>query len=754
MKRNLHFFAAAVATISLLASCAEEMTDDATLNEDSDVTVTIPSDGMVTLTFKADYPSPVTEGNAAPQHAQAGTRTTIAENGTVAWEIGDEITLYYMEGNTPANAPATALTAGASADFQVTIPDGVTEVYAVYPAGKGELTADKVFKVKTGEVQNGSFEQANYAAAWTEVSDEMNISFKNVVGLFKVKLPEGGIIKDGELNHTIKSIAITGKKSELAFLGDVAVTLENGALSFSDPENASAEAVIELDSEARNAGYVYIPSLPVTSADGLVFRFMNTEGSYLPAAVTKDDKAITLERGHLKPVNTACESVIFDWYFAENAEGDGKSADSPAGVADFQKLLNDSQYTYGQWRLDGATLNLADGNYALTETLNIKGEETGTITIKGQSQAGTVIDGGESLQLINWTSAMNLTIKDLTLTKGKATVPGVCLTGETATGLLTMENCTSSYNSTTKNGNIYLKTKAKFINCTFDHNSSLKGSGICIGGSDDADVEIDRCTFTYNSASTNDGGSAILTASPSAKLYINRSVFAHNSLKPTDYGAKGVAISSISGGKVGVFNCTFNDNTATAKNAYSFSAKKYILVNSTFVEAGSGRVKTGVVGNLATEEATPTVVNNIILHNSSNAEHTALGGNNYLDSGYNLLKLIHSNLSVASNEPTNYSSADLTKTAIGFTDLENGTYTWTGDISAFTGFSRCNLEYIEGKIKANTQLGEDFWNWLKSIKVGSYDATQVDMRGVLRDPDLMWPGSYQDILQQSTESEE
>jgi len=754
MKRNLLFFAAAVATISILASCAKEM-EETTPNKESEETTTVPSGEMVTITFKADYPNPVMEGTVAPQQAEADTRTTIAEDGTVAWEIADEITLYYMEGETVASAPATALTAGVKADFQVTIPEGVEEVFAVYPAGKGELTPDGVFKVKTGGAQNGSFEQANYAAAWAVVSDEMNLSFKNVVGLFRVRLPEGGIIEDGDVNHTIKSISIAGKKSEPAFLGDVTVTVgDDGALAFSAPENAATETVVELDEETRNAGYAYIPSLPVTSADGLVFRFMNTEGIYLPAAVTKDDKAITLDRGHLKPVNTACESVIFDWYFAQDGQGDGKSASSPAGVAEFQKLLNDSQYTYGQWRLDGATLNLADGNYALTETLNIKGEETGTITIKGQSQAGTVIDGGKSLQLINWTSAMNLTIKDLTLTKGKATVKGVCLAGETATGLLTMENCTSSYNTTTANGNIYLKTKAKFVNCTFDNNSAVTGGGICIGGSADADVEIDRCTFTYNSASYQDGGSAILTTSPSAKLYINRSVFAHNSLTPTYYGAMGVAISSTSGGKVGVFNCTFNDNTATAMNAYSFSAKKYILVNSTFVEASTGRVTTGVVGNLATEDATSTVVNNIILHNSSNADHTALGGNNHLDSGYNILKLIHSNLSVASNEPTNYSSADLTKTAIGFNNLENGTYTWTGDISAFTGFSRCNLEYIEGKIKYNTQLGEDFWNWLKSIKVGSYDATQVDMRGVLRDSDAMWPGSYQDILQQSTESTE
>ena len=69
-----------------------------------------------------------------------------------------------------------------------------------------------------------------------------------------------------------------------------------------------------------------------------------------------------------------------------------------------------------------------------------------------------------------------------------------------------------------------------------------------------------------------------------------------------------------------------------------------------------------------------------------------------------------------------------------------------GDITAFEGFSRCRLSDVETMIKANTVIGNEFWSWLKSIKVGANDATQVDVRGVLRDPNAMWPGSYQDVL--------
>lgn len=796
MKRNLHFFAAAVATISFLASCAEEIIDETTLDEDSDVTVTVPSDGMVTLTFKADYPNPVTEEAVAPQ--QAGTRTTIAEDGTVAWEIGDEITLYYMEGNTPANAPATALTAGPSADFQVTIPDGVTEVYAVYPAGKGELTTDGVFKVKTGEVQNGSFEQANYAAAWTEVSDEMNISFKNAVGLFKVKIPEGGIIKDGEVNHTIKSIAIAGKKAELAFLGDVAVTLENGALSFSDPENASAEAVIELDGEARNAGYVYIPSLPVTSADGFVFRFQNTEGKYLPAAVTKDDKVITLERGHLKPVNTACESVIFDWYFAADGQGDGKSAASPAGVAEFQKLLNDSQYLYGERRLDGARLNLAAGTYSLTEQLNIQGIEAGDITIVGAGLESSLVDGAAlGTQMVVCASAKNVNLKNFAFQNGTSSANGGVMNNSGSSGKLICQGVGFKNNYSTKNsGAIYLggTSGAEFKNCEFignKTNSNVAGA-VATGGSSKGTVAFYDCIFEGNQAGENAtkgsqggavyhaaedllivdnclfkdnagyaAGGALYGNTAKSVMFISRSCFRNNTVTIGENKDGGAAIY----GKVfGVYNSTFSYNHHASKHSSSIGGENFIVANSTLVESMKSTI--GVIRNSATTEHITTVVNSIVLTTSGTADHCALGTwktdeFKYLDCKYNAVTRIDSRIEGAYADATNYKTA--TKGTFGFdeVDLETKSFPWNGDITGLAGYSNCKLADVESLIKANvgtvgtSTLGVEFWNWLTTTKTADgLSLAEVDVRGIRRDTDLMWPGSYQGVLQQSTESAE
>lgn len=785
MKRNLRFFAAAVATISLLASCAEEMKETTTPNDDSDVTTNVPSEGYVTITFKADYPSLTSEQTASPTPAEAATRTAIDDNGNVSWKIGDKIGLYYMEGSNPAFVAATALDEGASAEFQVSIPEGVTSVYAVYPADKGELSADGVFKVKTAATQDGAFEKVNYAAAWSEVTDEMNLKFKNVVGMFRVKLPEGGILKDGSVNHVIKSIGITGKKAELAFLGDVTVAVENGTLTFSAPENGAGEAVIELNDQTRNAGYVYIPSLPVNSPDGLVFRFMNTEGKYLPAAVTKDDKAINLESGHLKPVNTACESVIFDWYFAADGQGDGKSADAAAGVELFQKLLNDSQYLYGERRLDGARLNLAAGTYSLTEQLNIKGVEAGDITIVGAGLEESMIDGAEyGNQMVACASNKNLNLSKLTFQNATSNINGAVMNNGGSAGKLVCNEVGFKNNYSKKNsGAIYIggSAGAEFRNCVFEGNKTNGNvaGAVATGGSSKGTVAFYGCRFEGNIAGENASsaaqggaiyhatvdmlmidncvfdsntgytlGGAIYGNVADGKIFISRSLFVGNEISKGDYKDLGAAI--YSKGPVGVYNCTFNFNHAASKSCSVFSATKYIVANSTFVE--SMKVSHGVICNRATEKHHSTIINNIVITTSGTDTHCALSisatdANNNADCGYNLVTRIQDGFTAASNDVTTYTP--VVKADFGFedsVDKTNKCYAWSGDIANFEGFSRCNLSNVEAMIKANTIIGNEFWSWLKSIKVGANDATQVDVRGVLRDPNAMWPGSYQDVL--------
>ena len=790
MKRNLRFFAAVVATISILASCTEEMKEATTPNDDSDVTTNVPSEGCVTITFKAEYPSLASEQTPAP--AEAATRTTIDDNGNVSWKVGDKIGLYYMEGNNPAFAAATALDEGASAEFQVSIPEGVTSVYAVYPADKGELSADGVFKVKTSSTQDGAFEKVNYAAAWSEVTDEMNLVFKNVVGMFRVKVPEGGILKDGSVNHVIKSIGITGKKAELAFLGDVTVTVENGALSFSEPENGVDEAVIELNDQTRNAGYVYIPSLPVNSPDGLVFRFMNTEGKYLPAAVTKDDKAINLERGHLKPVNTACESVIFDWYFAADGQGDGKSADAAAGVELFQKLLNDSQYLYGERRLDGARLNLAAGTYSLTGTLNIQGVEAGDITIVGADMETSLIDGAElATQMMTCSSKKNLNLNKVTFQNAQSNINGAVINTSGASGKLVCQEVGFKNNYSNKNsGAVYFggTAGAEFRNCVFEGNKTNANvaGAVATGGSSAGTVAFYGCRFEGNVAGQNSTatsgsnggaiyhaaldllivddclfkgnsgyatGGAIHGNTDASVMYITRSCFRDNVITINENKDGGAAIY---GKTFGVYNCTFSYNHHASKHSSSIGGASFVIANSTMVESMKSTI--GVIRNSAQTEHITTVVNSIVLTTGTSDTYCALGtwktdNFKYMDCAYNAVTRVDSRLTEAAADTTSYKTA--TKATFGFdeVDLETKSFPWNGDISGLTGYSNCMLSDVETLIKANitpvgtSTLGVEFWKYLTTTKTAEgYSLAEVDVRGIKRDTDVMWPGSYQDVL--------
>ena len=165
----------------------------------------------------------------------------------------------------------------------------------------------------------------------------------------------------------------------------------------------------------------------------------------------------------------------------------------------------------------------------------------------------------------------------------------------------------------------------------------------------------------------------------------------------------------------------------------------------------------GVINNAATSADAGTLVNNIITINSETETHVSLSTKcksnddgtstfNYLTSGYNLVTRILPGFTAASDDTTTKTGVYKVTINLGQeedVDIPNKLVYWDGSVSGVDGYVNCKLSDVEAMIKTNTVLGEDFWKWLKSIKIGDYDATQVDVRGVLRNPDLMWPGSYQ-----------
>ena len=427
----------------------------------------------------------------------------------------------------------------------------------------------------------------------------------------------------------------------------------------------------------------------------------------------------------------------------------------------------------------------------------------------GASREGTLIDGAElGTQMILINSLSNLYFRSLTIQNAKNTSKGAAIAANS--GKLTMENCQLYNNESTgsNSGAIFVGTEACFEGCIFKENKAkTQGGAMSISGSTTADVIVNNCTFTGNAVTTtsdktntsipNNGGGAIyhtrtggrllidnssfiensalsrggairLDDKEGTTLFINRSFFRSNTVSGKGYhqpnGDAAICQGDATKSKCALFNCTFSYNHASASSSATpvIRASRYVIANCSFVEStGTGY---GLINSAATDATAATFVNNIATTNSTNSAHVSLSTKatsdndgtatfNYLSSGYNLVTRILEGFTAANNDGTSKTGVYKSTIGLGDYDLANKCVAWGGDVSAVEGFSRCKLSDVETMIKANTVVGEEFWNWLKSIKVGAYDATQVDVRGVLRDPDAMWPGSYQDILSAPVEPE-
>lgn len=166
MKKIYHVMFAA--SLLLAASCAKEQQPVVNGNEEK----------MVEKTFTADLTDV--------------TKTSLVDGKMVYWTEGDKISVFDNVNN-KNNAFASANLDGTLADFTGYIADGATEYVAVYPYQFGASYDAANRKITTNipcmqKAVNGSFDSnLNIAVA---VSDGAHLSFKNVMALVKVTIPD------------------------------------------------------------------------------------------------------------------------------------------------------------------------------------------------------------------------------------------------------------------------------------------------------------------------------------------------------------------------------------------------------------------------------------------------------------------------------------------------------------------------------------------------------------------------------------
>lgn len=677
------------------------------------------------------------------------TKTTLAESGEVAWEAGDQISVYYVAGGVAKEAVATASAAGATATFttQIPIEDKPTEYYAAYPAGSGVLevvdgTANFYVYVNP-EKAAGTFKSVNYSASYTD-AESMTLQFHNAVGMIRLAVPEGGkFTKDG-VEYTLSGVYMRGQASAFDGKQNTGLLPFKADGTFGDVTNATINEVEykkaaninmpNLSAEALASGYVYVPTIAGTWPTGLCIRYLadfnDKKGGALPAVLSKAN-SISIERGKILKLDDQTDNIHFNYYVSVDGGGDGLTSGNPMTLAKMQEMFTASKSaTYSSYVLQGTTFNLAAGTYDLASTLTIpQANAAYSATIKGASAATTILSGGKARSVMSVSDNTHIYLKDLTITQGKAQVGAgisVSLTANTTdkTFVLDVENCIFLSNASTNVGGAVGANKSaaaglvRFNNCRFESNSATTSGAVAAEMGGKVAFMFNKC-FMKGSTTTKAGGIFLHLGNSAARLALN--------------------------------NCTINTGTSVIEGCSAIDNIGYTVIANTTIWSSKSIGNYGSIANGASVENGSTIINSFI--KNGKAGETTNYPAFYLSSDYyqNIQYSLYSgltgsakNANVTQNSAdvgtslTYGSSANVNKTINGV-KLEGYNLVWSDNETAFGDFQCPTLKQVHDAISGNSGVGKLFMEWLETIP----GALTTDMFGVARPEECSCPGALQ-----------
>ena len=313
----------------------------------------------------------------------------------------------------------------------------------------------------------------------------------------------------------------------------------------------------------------------------------------------------------------------------------------------------------------GGRIHIANGQYTGENNTNITIDKN--MSIIGESQRKTIINGTGTNWIFHINPKVNITITNLTLTNAKLS-NGIGSGGAIDNGgNLTVTNCTFTNNTVTNAGGAIVNrgtinslsdctfTGNKAINaggaiynyeygtitslsgCTFTNNNAINAGG-AIYNDGGTITSLSDCTFTNNNATNDGGGGAICNfgtiTSLSGCTFTNNNATYGGAIYNDYYGT----ISNLSGctftkntankggairnhGSCTVHFSSFTNNTATSGNAiccdggsmnatlnwWGSNIDPMTISNLIVVESGSVNASTWVI---LTVNANPTIINN------------------------------------------------------------------------------------------------------------------------------------------------
>ncbi len=335
---------------------------------------------------------------------------------------------------------------------------------------------------------------------------------------------------------------------------------------------------------------------------------------------------------------TMTSSAAHSYVVNTTADGTEVGACSTGGSCTLRQAID--QYNSDTTGADTITFSVstpATFNISADGTLSISNTNGVPLTITGAGTTNTIIDGGESVEVLSVGGPGAVTITGVTIQHGSNTVYGAGILTSGGAANLTLDNVDVSNNQGVK---------------TSPSTAAPAGAGIFNGG---GTLTLNDSTVSGNTVTGTDptgtvGGSGAGIYNDGGTLTLNDSTVSGNTVYGTVAGGGGGGIFSALG-TVALTNSIVSDNTAPEGGGIYSSATSLTSQNSTVtnndattfggggIEIGGGTANlqsTAITGNTATGSNGGGVLNygNLTLTSASVTGNAAVnGGGDYTASG-------------------------------------------------------------------------------------------------------------------------
>ncbi|MCR5325717.1 MAG: right-handed parallel beta-helix repeat-containing protein [Bacteroidales bacterium] len=436
------------------------------------------------------------DSNVVVFTANVPTKTVIDSNDeVVTWAAGDEVKFVWAGGSTTAAASS----AGASTTFSVEIGDGITELYAVYPASAGgSYDSGNVNVHFNGSRTDGTFAANDICVAKAVKTGDTwstTLAFKNVACLLKVGVTASDITK-------IQVMGGRNTDEAQAISGYLPVGIDgSGDPVFGTATDTGGTVSVTIS----GPGDYYIPVMPdVVLSNGFRIGYFKGEEQLTPFFY---NGSFTTERGKIVKL-TDLDSKAGQYYVTPSGAGTkaGQSWSNAMGVTEFKTFVTDQD---NHFLLKGSTLHFSADEFSF-------GDDYLELDYPDHGNVAFTLEG-------------TMTASDTTTFLGRTN------TSEVKAGVLapkhnsyiTVKNVKfTGTNGASNSSAIRLNNGAKEL--TLDHcyfrNNQTSGQGASIVLFNDCALTVKNCSFSGN---TGQGG-AIFVKNASATVVVEDSEIKDN----------------------------------------------------------------------------------------------------------------------------------------------------------------------------------------------------------------------------------